>query len=844
MRLRLAALFVSGLIAAAPAAAAPRPAPKTPPAPKGPVLQSLEVQPAEVSLTQPRAEQQLLIRGKFSDGEERDLTGIARCFSTAPKNIQVSANGLVTATHDGSAGVKVILGSFTALAKVTALGTEADRPISFNDEVLPVLTKAGCNQGACHGAAAGKAGFRLSLLGYDADADYISIAKQAAGRRIQRSSAPDSLLLRKATLTIPHAGGLRFKPDSYAYRIVSQWIAEGAPAPIATEPAVVSVVASPAATVSRVKPGAVQTLLIPQASGAPKVVRWTPSQQLTARATFKDGSSEDVTRKVQFNTLNDGVAQVDPDGQVQLAGLGETSIMVRYRGAATVARFTQPYRQIARFPDTPRANFIDDLVSAKWRQMGLLPSARCTDTEFIRRVFLDVLGTLPTPEEIRTFVASAEPNKREKLVDDVLARPEYVDYWTLKWGDLLRNNQDKVQPKGMWSFYNWLRTCFRENRPADQFARELITAQGSAYTTGPANYYRVATNPADLAETTSQVFLGVRLTCAKCHHHPFEKWTQDDYWQMAAFFARVGLKGSNEFGLFGGEQVVRLNPGGEVYNPRTNKLMKPTPLDAPEADDPIDRRRALAKWMTGPDNQLFARNIVNRYWGYMMGRGIVEPIDDIRVTNPPSNPELLDALAKDFVASKFDFKHLLRTILTSETYSLSSQPTPDNKLDEVFCTKYITRRLGAEELLDAIDFATGAPEKFQSLPSGMRAIQLPDPNVPNYFLDTFGRPPRQITCECERSVEPNMAQALHLMNGDFVQSKITLKDGRLSKLLAANKKDEEMIEELYLVTFSRTPTPDETTKAVQLVAQAPNKKEGFEDLFWALLNSREFLFKH
>jgi hypothetical protein len=396
----------------------------------------------------------------------------------------------------------------------------------------------------------------------------------------------------------------------------------------------------------------------------------------------------------------------------------------------------------------------------------------------------------------------------------------------------------------MWSFYNWLRASFRENKPMDRFARELVTAQGSTYTNGPANFFRVARNPADQAEQTSQVFLGIRLACAKCHHHPFEKWSQDEYWQMAAFFARVGLKGSQEFGIFGGEQVVRLNPTGEVSNPRTGQRMAPTPLDAAPADDPADRRRVLGAWMTAPENPFFARNIVNRYWGYLLGRGLVEPVDDMRVTNPPSNPELLDALAKEFVEHGFDVKRLLKTILTSETYQLSSHPTPENRQDEVFYTKYAVKRMGAEELLDAVNFAAGTQEKFPNLPAGMRAVQLPDPGVQNYFLDTFGRPERTLLCECERSAEPNMAQALHLMNSDYVQAKVTSKEGRVAKLLAAEKPDAEIVEELYLVTFSRLPTPEEQAKARELVGAAPDRKEGLEDLLWALLNSREFLFKH
>jgi uncharacterized protein DUF1553/uncharacterized protein DUF1549 len=859
---------------AAPKKTAPKPAAKPP------VLQALSVEPVEVVLAGPRAERQLLVTGRFSDGVERDLTGYVRYFPTSPKTVRVAGSGLVTGDGDGEGRVKVAAGKLSAWVRVVVKDAGASVPVSFSNDVLPILTKAGCNQGACHGAQHGKGGLKLSLLGYDPDADYPTLAREMEGRRIVRTEPGQSLLLRKATLAVPHAGGLRFKPDSYEYRVLVSWVQDGTPGPVAGEPEVTSVEVQPAqrtVKLGSIAPGQPVTVAIPQPKGAPKLLKLPQTQRLVVVARFKDGRTEDVTRKAQFNTLNEGVVGAGMDGAAEIAGKGAGAVMVRYRGQATVARFTVPYRDLPAFPKVARASFIDDLVAAKWRQMGLLPSARCTDAEFIRRVYLDVLGILPTPDEVRAFLAecAAErqeemgkrgngemkqpvssissississfpaPKARAKLIDAVLNRPEYVDYWTLKWGDLLRNNSDRVQPKGMWSFYNWLRAAFRDNRPVDQFTRELITAQGSAYTTGPANYFRVASNPADLAETTSQVFLGIRLACAKCHHHPFEKWSQDDYWQMAAFFARVGLKGSQEFGIFGGEQVVRVNQTGEVSNPRTGKRMLPTPLDGQPVDDPIDRRRALANWLVSPANPHFARNIANRYWGYLMGRGIVEPVDDMRVTNPPSNPELLDALAKDFVEHKFDLKHLLRTIMTSETYQLSSNPTPENKQDEVFYTKYAVKRMGAEELLDAVNFATGTAEKFPNLPAGMRAVQLPDPNVPHYFLDTFGRPPRVITCECERTAEPNMAQALHLMNSDFVQNKIASPQGRVAKLLEAKKSDEEIITELYLVTFSRLPSAEDMARAQGTVTGAPSKKEGFEDLLWALLNSREFLFKH
>jgi len=825
---------------------APKPTAKVAlkPAPvKLPSLLSLRVEPAEVTLAGPAAERQLLVTGRFSDGIERDLTAAATYACSAPKVVSLAGKGRAVAAADGEARVKVSLGSATAWVKVLVKDAAREAAPSFENDVVPLLTKAGCNMGACHGALKGKGGLRLSLLGYDPASDFTSIVQEHEGRRVVLTRPQDSLLLRKATMAVPHGGGLRFKPDTYEYQVLEAWLRSGGTGLTPEASEIASVEVQPSDRVIRFSAPDVM-VSIPQSKGLPKTLKLVQGQRLVALAKFKDGHVEDVTRKAQFNSLNDGVAAVEPDGSVAMGARGATAVMVRYRGMATIARFVAPYQEIGKFPDLPRNGVIDELVTARWKQMGLLPSARCTDAEFIRRAYLDVLGVLPTPEEVRAFLAAQDPDKRAKLVDTVLTRPEYVDYWTLKWGDLLRNNSDKVQPKGMWSFYNWLRSSFRENKPMDQFARELITAQGSAYTTGPANYFRVASNPADLAETTSQVFLGVRLTCAKCHHHPFEKWTQDDYWQMAAFFARVGLKGSQEFGIFGGEQVVRLNPSGEVSNPRTGKLMKPRPLDGEFSDDPVDRRRVLATWMTAKDNPLFARNIANRYWGYLMGRGIVDPVDDMRVTNPPSNPELLDALAKELVSNGFDVKKLLRQIMVSETYQLSSNPTPANKQDEVFYTKYAVKRMAAEELLDAINAATGTTEKFPNLPAGMRAVQLPDPNVQNYFLDTFGRPPRQITCECERSAEPNMAQALHLMNSDFVQNKVASGSGRVAKLLSAKKSDEEIVEELYLVTLCRLPRPEESTRAQLGILQAPNRKEGCEDLLWALLNSREFMFKH
>ena len=494
----------------------------------------------------------------------------------------------------------------------------------------------------------------------------------------------------------------------------------------------------------------------------------------------------------------------------------------------------------------PVNNFIDEKLIAKWRDLGLTPSPLCSDDEFFRRIHLDTIGTLPAPADIKAFLADPSPDKRQKAIDRVLERPEFVDYWALKWGDLLRINRDLMQDKGMWSFHNWVRAALRDRRPVDEMVRDIITAEGSTFTEGPANFYQTSRVPTDWAETTAQVFLGVRVQCAKCHHHPFEKWSQDDYYGLTAFFVRLGTKNSQEFGLFGRETVIYLKPTGEQTHPRKGGVVKPRALDGPVTDDPFDRRRKLAEWITARDNPYFARNFVNRFWGYYMGRGLVEPLDDLRATNPATNPELLDALAKDFAEHQFDLKHLLRTIMNSRAYQLSSTATDGNRADanNVHHTRYTVRRLTAEQLADAIDFATGTQEKYQGLPPGTRAIQLPDTRVRSYLMDVFGRPARQITCECERTVQPNIAQALHLLNGDFLNKKIAAPPGRIEALLKANRPLPEVIEELYLVTLSRPPSAEELAKAQKWIADAPTPKEGAQDLLWVLLNRSEFLFNH
>ena len=788
---------------------------------------SLEVLPPGVKLAGAAAAQRLVVLGTFGDGTLRDVTAAACFESTAPARAAVDPGGTVRPVADGAAEVVVRVGGAEARVGVAVVGAAAERRVSFPSEVVPVLTKLGCNQGACHGGQHGKGGLKLSLLGFEPEPDYTAIVKSAEGRRVTPFDPEGSLLLLKPTLAVAHGGGKRLDPGSAEYALLRLWLEQGAPAPRADEPTV---------TALKVLPERRRMAVDQQ-------------QRLVVLATYSDGAVRDVTDAARFDALNEATATVTPRGVAQAVGQGETNVMVRYQGHAAMARLTVPFALDRPF-DFPPNNVIDVRAAAKWRELGLVPSGPCTDAEFLRRAMLDAIGTTPTPDEVDAFLADADPRKRETLVDRLLERPEYVDFWALKWGDLLRVNSEKLQAQGMLAFHLWLREAFRSNRPVSRMVEELITAQGSIFTSGPANYFRVAASPDDLAETTAQVFMGVRLQCAKCHHHPFEAYGQDDYYGLAAYFARIRTKNSTEFGLFGREQVIYVANAGEVRQPRSGRVMPPRPLGDAPADDPFDRRRALARWLVRPDNPWLARNVANRYWGYLMGKGLVNPIDDLRETNPPSNPELLDALAAEFIASGYDLKALLRLILTSRTYGLSARPTPENRLDATFFTHYPLKRLTAEQLIDALDFATGTIERFKSReagakPAGTRAIALPDTTFESYFLDTFGRPSRAIACECERAGDPNLSQALHLINGDAINRKLADPAGRLARLLKDPKlTDATLIQTLYRVTFARPATASEVATARALIAESPSRAVGAQDLFWGLLNAKEFLFNH
>jgi hypothetical protein len=787
-------------------------------------LTKMQVYPPRVHLDGLRGEQRLGVLGRFTDGSARDFSRDATYTAENPKVADVDRSGIVRGITDGETVVTVRVAGKTASIPVCVTGTGRDDLVRFTEEVIPVLTRAGCNQGACHGAQHGKGGFKLSLRSFDPAIDYSQIVQSAEGRRVVLSDPERSILLLKPALVMEHGGGERIKQKGREYNLLKRWLEDGAPGPTAKD-----------AEVKRLEVWPQHRRLVPG-----------EKQQVLVTAFWSDGRTQDATTLAQFDALNDAVAVVTPDGIITAKGPGETHIMIRFGGQVAVVRVTLPYARTPSYPDLPHYNYIDEKLIAQWHNLGLTPSPLCGDEEFFRRIHLDTIGTVPAPEDVRAFLKDPDPQKRRKAIDQVLGRPEYVDFWALKWGDLLRINRDFLNERGMWSFHNWVRGCVRANRPVDEMVRDIITAEGSTFTEGPANYYMVARTPADWAETTAQVFLGVRMQCAKCHHHPFEKWSQDDYYGVAAFFVRLGTKGSQEFGIFGGERVVYLKDTGEQNHPRKGEVVPPHPLDGPTMSDPFDRRVRLAEWLTDKANPYFARNLVNRFWGYYMGRGLVEPLDDLRATNPASNPELLDALARDFIAHKYDLKHLLRTIMNSRAYQLSSRVVPGNKADSlnVHFARFTVRRLTAEQLADAVDFATGTREKYVGLPLGTRAIQLPDPRVRSFFLDIFGRPSRQITCECERTVQPNIAQALHLLNGDFLSKKIADPKGRVAKLFLSKRNVAEMVDELYLVALGRLPQEDERARALESIAQGPTPREGVEDFLWALLNTREFMFNH
>lgn len=796
-------------------------------------VDSLEVLPAKVQLDGNFSRVQLVVRAipeKASVESAKDLTHSATYKSSDAKIVTVSESGQLLAVENGEAVVSVTANGQTVPVPVTVSGVNETPEIEFDQHITPILSRAGCNMGACHASQYGKGGFVLSVFGFEPDKDREAIVRDRQSRRVNLLDVERSLFLLKPTMQVPHGGGKRLDKDSVDYQILSAWLKNGAVAPPKETTKITAI---------RVMPRR-------------RVCGPEESQQLRVEADYADGQTRDVTAWAKFDTLDDAVVQITPEGLATTNGRGQAPVMVRFMDQADIATFVVPFSDSVELAGWKNQNFVDELASAKFRELGLEPSPLADDATFLRRAFLDAIGTLPTPKQTREFLASNDPDKRDKIIDQLLGltgdpkldvyNDHYAALWTLKWSDLIGNKSQTLGEQGMWALHNWIKESFRTNRPFDEFVRELVTAKGSIYSNGPANYYRINTNSTDLAESTAQLFLGVRLQCAKCHHHPFEKYSQGDYYGFAAFFSRVGTKNSEDFGLFGRESVVLVKSSGSVRHPRTGQVMEPTPLEGEPLTHDLDLRIPLAEWLTSKENEQFARSVVNRYVGYLLGRGLVEPIDDMRATNPPSNEELLNTLTKQFIESNYNLKQLIATIMKSRLYQLSSVPTPQNRADSKFYSHYKVKRIAAEPLLDAVDAVTGVQTKFKSLPQGTRAIELPDAEYPNYFLTTFAKPRRASVCECERMPDENLAQALHTLNGDILADKIADAKGRVAGLLKAKTPHEKIVEELYLAALCRLPSSAEKDATTELLKQSPNPKEFYEDLLWALMNSKQFLF--
>lgn len=708
---------------------------------------------------------------------------------------------------------------------------------SFRNQIQPLLAKSGCSSGACHGAAAGQNGFKLSLRGYDDEADHLSITRHAFGRRINLADPARSLLLLKSAGIVPHKGAARFETDSAEYKTLGEWIAGGAPGPQANDPRITRIEVTPAATI--LKPSA--------------------ELQLRVRAHFSNGRSEDVTRWVKYTSANESVVNVGEDGKARVIGHGEGAVTAWYLSRIAIANITVPFTNkvpSSVFSKAPRRNFIDELALDKLRALNLPVAARCSDSEFIRRAFIDSLGILPTAAEARDFLADTTAGKRDALIEKLLRRPEFVDYWTYKWSDLLLVSSRQLPQRAMWAYYHWIRENVEANTPWDQFVRKLVTATGSTIDNGAANFFILHDNPSAMAETTTQAFLGMSVNCAKCHNHPMEKWTNDQYYGFANLFARVRAKNGSDGE---GDRVIFAATEGDLVQPRIGRPQPPQPLEGKPLpmNSTADRRNALATWLTARENPYFTRAIVNRVWANFLGTGLVEPVDDLRMTNPPSNAKLLEAAAKYLADQKFDLKALMRAILQSETYQRSSVAPAGSESDSRFYSRYFSRRMMAEVLLDSISQVTEAPTAFftdernrlqtgKPYPAGLRALQLPDANIASYFLKSFGHADRTQTCECERTNQPSVAQMLHLSNGDTLNDKLKKPDNRIAKLLAAKLSDAQIVDEVFLSALSRFPTAKEQKLCVEPLTQTNEtaRREAMEDLYWALINTKEFIFNH
>ena len=792
------------------------------PVPASP-LTDVAVFPAEVQLTTARDRQSIVVQATFADGITRDVTKEATFSVTDPKLLKRDGATLRPAA-DGTTTLTIGYGGKTVAVPVKVIQATVQPPLSFRLDVMPVFMRAGCNTGSCHGAARGKDGFRISLFGFDPDGDHFRLTREMVGRRVNLAIPSDSTLLEKAIGAVNHTGGKRFESNSELYQTLHGWIEAGAPNDDTSKlPTIVGVDLYPQKAVLDGK-------------GA--------TQQLTVRARYSDGTDRDVTSLAVFLTNNDVSAPVSPEGLVTAGPRGEAFVMARFETHTVGSQFiVLPKGLQFTFPDEPEANYIDKLVNDKLKKLRLAPSGQCDDETFLRRAALDIVGLPPTVDEYNRFMGSTDANKRSKWIDELLERKEFSEIWVSKWAELLQirtDNTRNVSQKAMFLYYNWLVEKLQNNTPMDEMVQELLGAGGGTFKNPATNFYQLTNELLPLAENVAQVFMGIRVQCAQCHNHPFDRWTQNDYYSFAAFFAQIGRKQGEDYR----ETIVFNSGGGEVTHPVGGRVMPPKFLggETPNVAGK-DRRIELAKWLASPRNPWFATSFANRVWAHFMGVGIVEQVDDIRVSNPASNSELLEALGKHFTDTKYNLKSLVRDICNSRTYQRSTHRNESNASDERNFAHALVRRMKAENLLDTVSAVTDTKDKFDGLPLGARAVQIADGGRSTYFLKTFGRATRETPCSCEVKMEPTLSQALHLLNGDTANAKIK-QGGLVAKLMTTKKFPEERLIELYIRAFSRRPTKAELAKLVPMFNESKDPSQKLEDIFWALLNSREFLFNH
>ena len=797
-------------------------APKKPALPK---IVSLSVQPAALTLQDSRDARSFIVTGKTATGYAVDLSPVAT-VKPASALVRVDKDGYIQPIKAGTTQILVTAAGQQIAVPVTVKGVTSP-PVSFVREVQPILSKAGCNAGLCHGSAKGKNGFKLSLRGYDPDFDHHALIDDIEGRRFNRTDPGQSLMLLKPIAAVPHKGGQAVLPGSRYYNVLKQWISEG--------------VVSDTEKVKRV--ASLEVL-----PSVPNLTLPGMTQKTLVIAHYPDGTTRDVTREAVLTSSMPETATVKPNGEVTAIRRGEAALLVRYEGTyATTPLTVLGDRRGYQWANVPQRNYIDALVDKKLQKIKAVPSGLCDDATFFRRVSIDLTGMPPTPEQARAFIEDKTPSqtKREKAVDALLGSPAYADRWTNKWADLLDVNSKYIGDKGARKFRNWIHSAVAENMPYDKFVRAMVTASGDAYENAPANYLRVVRDTATATENVTQLFLGVRFSCNKCHDHPFERWTQNQYYQFGAFFSQISFKPGQQ----AGDEVVYDKAGGEVMHPKTNMAVTPlVPVGhlvrTADFKTGTERRDALADWLTTQDNPFFSRAMVNRLWSYFLGKGIIDPVDDIRASNPPSNPELLEALNKDFVQSGFDLKHMMRQITLSRTYQADLHANKWNEDDKTNFSHAVPRRLEAEQLYDAIHLATGTQTTFAGLPMGTSANALPDAKVAggDGFLDLFGKPARETPCECERSSSVSLGQALNLINGPTISDAIASPNGRIAQIMKTNPTDQKLIEDIFLAVVSRMPTAKERANAQAHLAKAATKTEGAQDLMWALINSPAFLF--